>query len=158
MLTLNNKPASPVPTSCTTEEQQWFEIFDILFPGYSLRPGSAYVNAGLVAETENYQDFERVEGPRIISETLRWQGVDLVLAENPEHDLSVIRENLLADALTLIAERWNELSPVHSDGVAIESLSDGSGSVAGAAPSAGGGTLIDEATASLYSRTVPAVS
>lgn len=139
-----NKRASPT----IPEEQQWFEIFDILFPGYSPRPGSAYINAGLVAETENYQDFERVEGPRIILETLRRQGVDLVLAENPEHDLSVIRENLLADALTLMAERWNELRPVHSDGAAADS--DGSGSVVGAAPSTGGGTLVevhDEATA-----------
>jgi len=142
---LNRRASPTIP-----EEQQWFEIFDILFPGYSPRPGSAYINAGLVAETENYQDFERVEGPRIILETLRRQGVDLVLAENPEHDLSVIRENLLADALTLMAERWNELRPVHSDGIATELLSDGSGSVAGAAPSTGGGTLVevqDETTA-----------
>ncbi|KXX83038.1 hypothetical protein MMYC01_200496 [Madurella mycetomatis] len=124
------------------EEQQWFEIFDILFPGYNPRPKSAYINAELIAETENYQDFERVEGPSIILDTLLQQGVSLVRVDNPEHDLGVFRENLLAEALALIARRWHESRPVH-DGADHPADSDGSTSVIGAGPSTTGETLVE---------------
>jgi hypothetical protein len=125
----------------TPEEQQWFGVFDILFPGYRPRPTSAYISADLVAETENYQDFERVEGHSIILDTLSRQGVSLVRVNNPKHDLGVFRENLLSDALASIARRWQELRPVH-DGANHAADADGSTPVTGASLSTAGGTLV----------------
>lgn len=89
------------------EEFQWFQVFDILFPGFQPRPKSAYINGALVAETENYQDFERIAGPSIIREALGRAGVSLI-TDNPEHDWNTFCDNVLADALTEVARRWHE--------------------------------------------------
>ncbi|KAK1751089.1 hypothetical protein QBC47DRAFT_308514 [Echria macrotheca] len=142
-LTRNQKEQLKRRASPTVpEEQQWFEIFDILFPGHNPRPTSAYINAELAAETENYLDFERAEGPRIILETLRGQGVSLSRLDNPEHDLGVFRENVLADALARIAQAWQE-SRSALDGTARRAEAGSASSLLGAPSSTGGRTLVE---------------
>ncbi|RYP20233.1 hypothetical protein DL765_002907 [Monosporascus sp. GIB2] len=46
-----------------TLENQWFTIFDILFPEHEPRPRSAYVNTDLTVELEMFQDMMLAEGP-----------------------------------------------------------------------------------------------
>ncbi|KAK0627474.1 hypothetical protein B0T14DRAFT_579591 [Immersiella caudata] len=143
-LTTGQKAKLAIRASPTIpEEQQWFEIFDILFPGYCPRPTSAYIHGELVAETENYQDFERMEGPAIILEVLGRAGVRIENVSNPEHDLSVFRENLLADALTAIARRWLE-SRDSRQSTEAPVLDGSSSSVVGTTTSTTGGTLVEQ--------------
>jgi len=124
------------------EERQWFDIFDILFPGYRPRPTSAYINGGLVAETENYQDFERIEGPEIIMEVLQQGGVRLEVIEDHGHDVGILRENLLVEALSVIAQRWHE-SRLMLQGAGQPIDAGASASMVGTAPSTAGRTLVE---------------
>ncbi|KAK0620845.1 hypothetical protein B0T14DRAFT_497290 [Immersiella caudata] len=124
------------------EERQWFDIFDILFPGYRPRPTSAYINEGLVAETENYQDFERIEGPGIIMEVLQQGGVRLEVIEDHEHDVGILRENLLAEAFSVIARRWHE-SRLILQAIGQSTDAGASASMVGTAPSTAGRTLVE---------------
>jgi hypothetical protein len=124
------------------EERQWFDIFDILFPGYRPRPTSAYINEELVAETENYQDFEHAEGPGTILEVLRQGGLSITaIQENHEHDIGVLRDNLLAEAFALLARRWHE-GRLLLQGTGPPTDADVS-SVIGTAPSTAGRTLVE---------------
>ncbi|CAG9978715.1 unnamed protein product [Clonostachys byssicola] len=90
-----------------TLEDQWFSIFDILFPNHHPKPRSAYVNTGLPIELEAFQDMMVTEGPRIISTTLESYGiVPVLISNNPERDLSSFLEIVLMEAQQKIADRW----------------------------------------------------
>ncbi|VUC26659.1 unnamed protein product [Clonostachys rosea] len=89
-----------------TLEDQWFSIFDILFPNHHPRPRSAYVNMDLTIDLEVFQDMMIAEGPKIITSTLASHNVALASISNPEHDLSSFYEILLAEGLQEIAHRW----------------------------------------------------
>lgn len=55
---------------CTTgvsEENQWFMVFDIVFPGCA-RPKSPYVDPLLTEELRSFQDFQASEGPQIVTD------------------------------------------------------------------------------------------
>ncbi|CAG9939913.1 unnamed protein product [Clonostachys rosea f. rosea IK726] len=90
-----------------TLEDQWFSIFDILFPNHQPKPRSAYVNTDLTIEMETFQDMMVSEGPRIISTTLAsYDIVPTSISSNPERDLSSLFDIVLMEALVKIADRW----------------------------------------------------
>ncbi|KAH8668415.1 hypothetical protein BX600DRAFT_548767 [Xylariales sp. PMI_506] len=92
------------------EAGQWFEVFDILFPGFQPRPRSPYINAELSAEMERFQDFLPLRGPTIIVETMRSRGLRVSGGEgsSEEEDVATFMQIVLPDALQIIADRWNE--------------------------------------------------
>lgn len=102
-----NKQLKQCVSWTAPEEQQWFSIFDILFPGHQPRPQNAYINTDLVAETEGFQTFEQIEGPAILLGVLRERGT-IGHIDDQDHDLGVFRRNILAEGFSLISQRFIE--------------------------------------------------
>lgn len=100
---------------CTTgvsEEDQWFLVFDIVFPGCA-RPKSPYVNPLLTEELRSFQDFQASEGPQIVTDYFRRRGL---LHELDDATL----DQLLADALERITDRWRIQSQIaHSQPLSV---------------------------------------
>ena len=88
------------------QTDQWFEIFDILFPGHSPRPKSAYMNAELTVELEAFQDLMYAEGPRIISSVIRSRGLDSSTVEQLEDNSAALLESAIQDGLQEVFEQW----------------------------------------------------
>jgi hypothetical protein len=89
-----------------TLEDQWFTIFDILFPGHTPRPTSAFTNTALTIDLETFQDMMLGDGPSIILSTLQTHGIRLSTSTNQEHDLSALLRVVLSEGLHRIAQRW----------------------------------------------------
>jgi hypothetical protein len=64
-----------------TPSDQWFTIFDILFPEHIPRPKSVYINTELTVELEAFQNLMYTKGPRLISSTTRSIGLDISAIE-----------------------------------------------------------------------------
>jgi hypothetical protein len=94
-------------SSKMTLEDQWFTIFDILFPGHTPRPRSAYINVELTVELEGFQDLMYAEGPNIILTAIRSRGIHVATMENEERDLSALLQSAIEEGLQLIAQRWS---------------------------------------------------
>ncbi|KAL2854791.1 hypothetical protein BJX68DRAFT_264684 [Aspergillus pseudodeflectus] len=67
-LTRRAKPKYPV-------EEQWYGIWDILFPGAE-RPASPYIDGVLSVEISSFQEFYQTRGPAILREALRESFMD----------------------------------------------------------------------------------
>lgn len=92
--------------SNTSEEAQWFAIFDILFPGYNPRPESPYVNRELLQDITLYQDFSTSYGPRILSQILTQGGAVTWNLPNEERDLAAFQQTVLEEGLHEIFNQW----------------------------------------------------
>jgi hypothetical protein len=88
-------------------QDQWFTIFEILFPGHQPRPRSAFVNADLTVDLESFQDLMYAEGPGLIAEVISSSGIQLDAAENEERDLSALLQSAIEEGLHTIAQRWS---------------------------------------------------
>lgn len=108
-----------------TLSDQWFTIFDILFPGHTPRPASAFVNPSLTEELEAFQDMMNIEGPAIIISTLDARGIRLSSITNEEHDLSTLLRIAVIEGLQAIAQRWTASLDQGSTGLA-ENFGNGS--------------------------------
>jgi hypothetical protein len=93
-------------SSTMTVEDQWFTIFDILFPGHNPRPRSPYINVELTVELEGFQDFMMAEGPHIILTAIEMARIRVSPSSNEERDLSALSYSAIQDGLQLIAQRW----------------------------------------------------
>jgi len=87
---------------------QWFTIFDILFPGHTPRPKSAYINVELTLDLEGFQDLMNAEGPNIILNVIRSRNIQMSSIANEEHDLSALLLSAIEEGLQAIAQRWSE--------------------------------------------------
>ncbi|KAI0404090.1 hypothetical protein F4802DRAFT_598496 [Xylaria palmicola] len=94
-------------SSKMTEEQQWYTIFDILFPGCA-RPKSPYVDTELTEELVGFQDFLVDSGPSLLTRFLQQRGEVTSDMPQEERDLASLQETVLADGLQYICERWAE--------------------------------------------------
>jgi hypothetical protein len=100
-----------------TLEDQWFTIFDILFPGHQPRPNSPYINVDLTVDLEAFQDMMFTEGPNIIISSLASRGIQTSTIANEERDLSVLLQMSIFEGLQAIAQRWlSSLGPAPSAG------------------------------------------
>ncbi|KAF6817944.1 hypothetical protein CSOJ01_02081 [Colletotrichum sojae] len=82
-----------------SEEEQWFAIWDVIFPGEP-RPASAYVDAEMSQDLCAYREFHAREGADILLAYLA--ACDPVLAErSASHDRAV-----LSRALDSIYDHW----------------------------------------------------
>lgn len=57
-----------------TDEEQWFAIWDIVFPG-ELRPDSPYLDGDLSEDLNSFREFFMTQGPMIIQEMEEIQGI-----------------------------------------------------------------------------------
>ncbi|KAI0011568.1 hypothetical protein F4779DRAFT_188773 [Xylariaceae sp. FL0662B] len=92
-------------SSKMTEEQQWYTVFDILFPGHP-RPRSPYVDRELSEEMYVFRDFLTSQGPLLLSAFLESRQIVTWNLPQEERDLATFQETILADGLQLIFERW----------------------------------------------------
>jgi hypothetical protein len=86
--------------------EQWFAIFDILFPDFEPKPQSAYRDAKLSVDLEAFQCFANVEGPGIISAAIVRRGILLPNPENEERDRLAALHLAIEDGLHTITENW----------------------------------------------------
>ncbi|KAI0123322.1 hypothetical protein BJ170DRAFT_697815 [Xylariales sp. AK1849] len=84
-----------------TEEQQWFAVWDIVFPGVE-RPGSAYVDSELSEEMSSFQEYWENRGHNILMEQVNSSGM---WSLSPE-ERDVQGRQILTRGLTLISEQW----------------------------------------------------
>ncbi|ROW00781.1 hypothetical protein VMCG_06522 [Cytospora schulzeri] len=85
-------------SSKKSEEEQWFGIFEIVFPGHP-RPKSPYVDQLFSDEIQSFRDFVTAEGPAILSEQLQEHQP---LGEQDRHFL----DRLLGIGCERIADLW----------------------------------------------------
>ncbi|KAF6805617.1 hypothetical protein CMUS01_14573 [Colletotrichum musicola] len=85
-----------------SEEEQWFAIWDVIFPGEP-RPASAYVDAELSQDLCAYREFHAREGADILLAYLA--ACDPVLAGHVERSASCDRA-VLSRALDSIYDHW----------------------------------------------------
>lgn len=89
-----------------TPEQQWYGIFDILFPDHA-KPQSPYLDAGLFQHVNEYQEFLRSEGPRVIRNILTVRGAVTWHLPNGETDMEAFQHRMIEDGIIEIFNRWN---------------------------------------------------
>jgi hypothetical protein len=106
-------------------EDQWFTIFDILFPGHTPRPKSAYVNTEITVELERYQDFMDAEGPNLISGIISSRGIRVEALGNEERDLAELLRASVQDGLRILAQSWSA-SMMADPTAPISHVADGS--------------------------------
>jgi hypothetical protein len=87
-------------------EDQWFTIFDVLFPGHNPRPRSAFVNADLTEDLEVFQDLMMTEGPDIIAECIRTSQTEVPPLDDNEHNRYSLLRGAIAEGLQNIAQMW----------------------------------------------------
>jgi hypothetical protein len=129
---------------------QWFAIFDILFPGHMPRPKSPYMNFELTRDLERFQDFMHSEGPNLISATIRSRGINLSAMPNEERDLSTLLSLAIEDGLHNLAQIWSTstILDLNESEVAVgegSSSSHSSGTVGASCPPHGfSATLVEQ--------------
>lgn len=94
-------------SSGMSQEDQWFTVFDILFPGHKPRPKSPYMNMDLSLDLERFQDLMHAEGPNIISAAIRTSGIEVATIANEERDLAALLQSAIGEGLQTIAQRWS---------------------------------------------------
>ncbi|KAF6824987.1 HET and ankyrin domain protein [Colletotrichum plurivorum] len=93
-----------VPSNISKEDQ-WFGVFDILFPNHP-RPGSPYIDNDLLQDITLYQDYLSNHGPRILSDILTSRGAVTWNLPNEERDLAAFQQSIFEEGLRAIFEQW----------------------------------------------------
>jgi hypothetical protein len=102
-------------SSKITFEDQWFTIFDILFPDQIPRPKSAYKS--LTVALDGFQDLTYADGPGIILKAMISKGISFAKPSNVESDQSGLVLSAIEDGLQQIMQRWTasmQLTPPNS--------------------------------------------
>lgn len=84
-------------------EDQWYSIFDILFPGFDPRPRSPYVEGSVNPVLLAFQDFMTHQGPSVLLASL--QARDLVTSSPGDQKRLLLAT--LAEGLEAIGDGWN---------------------------------------------------
>jgi hypothetical protein len=108
-ITRSQKQQLEMPVSSRlTEEEQWFTIWDILFPGQP-RPHSPYVDSGLSEQLCSFQDFAFETGPAIICDLLIAEGY-VAREPNLNGDVQTLRAQYLRTLQLVIADGFREIA------------------------------------------------
>jgi hypothetical protein len=92
-------------SSNLSEEEQWFGIFEHLFPDVR-RPESAYIVTGMMQDVTAYQLFMNTQGTQIIRDVLTAGGRVTWNLPNTETDLWAFQHRILTDAIEGVFQRW----------------------------------------------------
>ncbi|KAJ0425051.1 hypothetical protein BJY00DRAFT_308936 [Aspergillus carlsbadensis] len=84
-----------------TVEEQWYAIWDILFPGAE-RPASPYIDGMLSEEISSFQEFYQTRGPAILREALR----ESHRSGTSTQEVEQYSDLVLRAALDRILDRW----------------------------------------------------
>lgn len=119
---LSKKSASNI-----SSEEQWFAVFDIVFPGHEPRPQSPYIDSELLQDITLYQEFLTSNGPRILSETLTQRGVMTWMLPNEERNLEAFQQTVFEEGLSIIFEQWLARRSSSGQGSSVPSGSGSTG-------------------------------
>ncbi|OIW33912.1 hypothetical protein CONLIGDRAFT_711742 [Coniochaeta ligniaria NRRL 30616] len=95
------KLSKPVPRGCL--EDQWFYIFDILFPGFEPKPRSPYVSDNLEPAFSAFRDYMANDGAMVLMGILQARG----LVTTSAGDEGQLLLAALAEGQEAIANEWN---------------------------------------------------
>ena len=112
-------------SSTMSEDEQWFAIFDILFPGHNPRPKTPYLNQELSEQMQMFRDFLATQGPALLSDFLGTRATITWDVPPGEGDLAAFQETALADGLLLVLDRFI-LASAATEPSASNSLASGS--------------------------------
>ncbi|KAH8649069.1 hypothetical protein BX600DRAFT_109902 [Xylariales sp. PMI_506] len=93
------------PPKNQTPEQQWYTVYEILFPDHP-RPQSPYVDTTLLQNVVNYQSFVRTDGPRIIRDILSARGAVEWNLPNEAADREAFQFRMLEEGIQEIFNQW----------------------------------------------------
>jgi hypothetical protein len=91
-------------------EDQWFSVFDIVFPWHEPKPQSPYVDGELQQDITLYQQFLTSHGPRILTAVLARHGVISWDLPDEESDLAAYQQTIFEEGLVLIFKQWRARS------------------------------------------------
>ncbi|KAI1872460.1 hypothetical protein JX265_005340 [Neoarthrinium moseri] len=89
-----------------SEEEQWYGIFDILFPNHSPRPGSPYVDPDLLQNVVGFQSFLTSHGPRILGDLLTNHGAVTWNLPDGDSDVRAFQQRILEEGIQTICAQW----------------------------------------------------
>lgn len=115
-------------------EDQWFAIWNILFPG-SPPPKSPYVDNDLLQGITHYQDFVTTSGPHILSEFLSQRGAMITWSmPNEERDLAALQQTVLEEGLRAVFAQWASNNGIARAASTATSLSSSSAHTGASTP------------------------
>ncbi|KAH6682686.1 hypothetical protein B0J14DRAFT_555973 [Halenospora varia] len=91
-----------------SQDEQWFAMFDILFPNHNPRPKSAYINLELATEMRAFQDFTHAEGPNLIQSALASMNIRIPDTSGENCDISALIQSVNDDSIGVFARRLAE--------------------------------------------------
>ncbi|KAL2839350.1 hypothetical protein BJY01DRAFT_250530 [Aspergillus pseudoustus] len=103
----------------STVEEQWFTMWDIVFPGVE-RPSSPYLDQSLSEELSSFHEFYQANGPSILRETLEQNSVEIATEQR-------YNDAILCAGLNAIFHQWLTSQTEH--GSLITSVAERSGTV-----------------------------
>jgi len=98
--------AKKPPPSQTSKEEQWYAIFEILFPNHAPRPESPYISSSLLADVLRYQEYLIEDGSRILrdfltdSQAVTWREPD------DESDFQTFQLGIVQSGVRAVFDRW----------------------------------------------------
>ena len=96
-LQLSTKSKTNLP-----EADQWFAIWDIIFPGRP-RPSSPYIDAKLSEDLCRFREFAEADGPDIMTAEMQHS---LQMTEIPAEQTTAILRQVISRCIMLLFERW----------------------------------------------------
>ena len=90
-----------------SEEEQWYKIFEILFPDHP-RPCSPYLDSELSDEINAFKDFASNEARSVLRERMALEGLSSEMFQASE--LTAFLETVIADVFETLSERWMALT------------------------------------------------
>ncbi|KAG6358306.1 hypothetical protein INS49_014190 [Diaporthe citri] len=109
----------------STEEAQWYAVFDIVFPGHQPRPLSPYVNPELIQDITLFENFLMSDGPRVVSDVFTQHGASDWNLPDEERERAAFLRPVFDEGFSLICEQWRARSSSSSQD---SNLPSGSGS------------------------------
>ena len=89
-----------------SEEEQWFAVFEILFPGHHPRPRSPYIDRDLSEQMCAFRDFLTGSGSQMLREHLASYGGISFGQGSAGSDIEILEESILAEGLGQICDQW----------------------------------------------------
>jgi len=102
---MQKKHLARKPPPNQTAEQQWYGIFDILFPEQRTKPPSPYLNMheALFKGATDYHQFLEEQGPQILGDMLTSRGYSIPLEER---DLEAFLQGIFKEGIRLMFHQW----------------------------------------------------